>query len=55
MFELKNYRGVMCFETHNSFKEKLSGGLKNNIRNLVNFHADYYRSESLHFYGIVYS
>ena len=31
------------------FKEKLTGGLKNDIRNLVNFHASSRKSENLHF------
>ena len=30
------------------FKEKLSGGLKNYIRNLVNFHAGGRKSKNLH-------
>ena len=33
MFELKSHRGV--------FKEKLTGGLKNGRRNLINFHASF--------------
>ena len=31
------------------FKEKLTGGLKNDIRNLVNFHGNSGMSENLHF------
>ena len=31
------------------FKEKLTCGLKNNIKNLVNFHASNQKSENLHF------
>ena len=31
------------------FKEKLTCGLKNNIKNLVNFHASSQKSENLHF------
>ena len=31
------------------FKGKLTGGLKNDIRNLVNFHASSQKSENLHF------
>ena len=31
------------------FKEKLTGGLKNDIRNFVNFHASSRKSENLHF------
>ena len=33
------------------FKEKLARGLKNYIRNLVNFHASNRKSENLHFDG----
>ena len=33
------------------FKEKFSGGLKTDIRNLVNFHASSRKSENLHFHG----
>ena len=36
-------------------KEKLTGGLKNNIRNLVNFHVSSRMSENLHFDGIFLS
>ena len=35
------------------FKEKLTGGLKNDIRNLVHFHASSRKSENLHFDGLV--
>ena len=37
------------------FKEKLTGALKNDIRNLVNFHASRHKSENLHFYGLALS
>ena len=37
------------------FKEKLTCGLKNNIRNLVNFHASIRKSENLHFEWILLS
>ena len=37
------------------FKEKLTGGLKNDIRNLVNFHASSSKSKNLHFDGLVLS
>ena len=33
------------------FKEKLTGGLKNNIRNSVNFHVSSCKSENVHFNG----
>ena len=34
------------------FKEKLLGGLKDDTRNLVNFHASSRVSENLHFHGL---
>ena len=37
------------------FKEKLTGGLKNDIRNLVNFHGSNHKSENLHFDELVFS
>ena len=35
------------------FKEKLTGGLKNDIRNLINFHARSRKSGKLQFDGFV--
>ena len=35
------------------FKETLTGDLKNDIRNLINFHASSRKSENLHFDGLV--
>ena len=37
------------------FKEKLTGGLKNDIKNLVNFYASSCKSENLHYDGLVLS
>ena len=37
------------------FKEKLTDALKNDIRNLVNFHATSRKSENLHFNGLALS
>ena len=37
------------------FKGKLTCGLKNNIRNLVSFHASSQKSENLHFDRILLS
>ena len=37
------------------FKGKLTCGLKNDIRNLVNFHASSRKSENLHFGWILLS
>ena len=34
---------------------KLTGGLKNDIRNLVNFHGNSRKSETLHFRGLLWS
>ena len=55
MFELKHCRGVMCHDTEDDviFKNKLTGGLKNDLRNLANVHASSCKSENLHFDGLV--
>ena len=37
------------------FKGKLTRGLKNDIRNLVNLHVSNRKSENLHFNGIILS
>ena len=37
------------------FEEKLTDGLKNDIRNLVNFQANSRKPENLHFDGLVLS
>ena len=37
------------------FKEKLTGGLKNDIKYLVNFHGSSRKTENLHFDGLVLS
>ena len=37
------------------FKRKLTCGLKNDIRNLVNFHASSPKSENLHFADLLLS
>ena len=37
------------------FKEKLTGCLKNDIRNLVNFHLSSRKPENLYFDGLVLS
>ena len=37
------------------FKRKLTRGLKNDITNLVNFHASSLKSENLHFDGFFLS
>ena len=35
------------------FKEKLTGGLKNDIRNLIDFYASSRKSENLHLDGFL--
>ena len=35
------------------FKEKLTGGLKNDIMNLVNLHGNSRKSENLHYDGLL--
>ena len=37
------------------FKGKMTRGFKNDIRNLVNFHASSWKSENLHFDGFLLS
>ena len=37
------------------FKEKLTGGLKNDIRNLINFHVSSRKSENVRFDELVLS
>ena len=37
------------------FNEKMAGGLKNDIRHLVNFHRNSRKSENLHFDGLLLS
>ena len=39
----------MTLKSDTKFKIKLTCGLKNDIRNLVNFHASNRKSENLHF------
>ena len=45
----------MTLKSDAQFKGKLTRGLKNDIKNLVNFHASSRKSENLHFDGIVLS
>ena len=42
---------VMALKGNAKLKEKLTRGVKNDIRNLVNFYASSRKSENLHFYG----
>ena len=43
----------MTLKGYAIFKEKLTGGLKNGIRNLVNFYASSCKPENVHFCGLV--
>ena len=45
----------MTLKGDSIFKEKLTGGLKNDIRNLVNFHASSRKSQNLHFNRLLLS
>ena len=45
----------MTVKVDAKFKRKLSCGLKNDVRNLVNFHASSRKSENLHFDGLLLS
>ena len=57
MFQLENVIGIKCHDTEGNakFNGKLTCSLKNDIRDLVNFHASSRKSENLHFDGIVLS
>ena len=55
MLELKNHRSVMTRKGDEIFKEKLTGGLKNGKRDLINFHASSGKFEKLYSDGIVLS
>ena len=57
MFELKITEElcVMTLRGDAIIKEKLTGGLKNDIRNLVNFHASSQQSQNLYFDGFLLS
>ena len=43
----------MTLKGDSVFKEKLTSGLKNDIRNLVHFHVSSRKPENLHFDGLV--
>ena len=46
-----SFNHVMTLKSDAKFKGKLTPGWKNDIRNLVNFHAGSRKSEYLHFDG----
>ena len=45
----------MTLKDDAKFKGKLTHGLKNDIRDLVSFHASSRKSENLYFYGLLLS
>ena len=45
----------MTLKGDTKLKGKLTCGLKNNIRNLVHFHASSRKSENFRFYGLLLS
>ena len=45
----------MALKGDAKFKGKLSHGLKNDIRNLVNLHASSQKPENVHLHGLVLS
>ena len=45
----------MTLKSDAIFKEQLTGGLKNDIRNLVNFYGSSRKSKNLHFDGLALS
>ena len=53
--ELSGKLCVMALKGDAKFKEKLIHGLKNDIRNLANFHGGSWKSENLHLHGILLS
>ena len=46
---------MVTLKGDDKFERKLARGLKNDIRNLVNFHASSRKSENLHFDGLLLS
>ena len=45
----------MTLKSDAIFRENLTAGLKNDIRNLVNFHASRLKSKNLHFHALILS
>ena len=45
----------MTLKDDTKFKGKLTCGLKNDVRNLINFHVSNRKSEHLHFNRILFS
>ena len=46
-------KGMQCFKEKTNKKIKKNGGLKNDIKNLVNFHASSRKRENLHFISLL--
>ena len=46
-------KGMQCFKEKINKKTKKNGGLKNDIKNLVNFHASSRKRENLHFISLL--
>ena len=46
---------VMTLKGDAKFKGKLTRGLENNIKNLLNFHGNSQKPENLHFDGLLLS
>ena len=57
MLQLENFRGTLSHDTERDakFKGNLTRGLKNDLRNLVNFHASSRKSGNFHFDGLLLS
>ena len=57
IFELKKYRGVIFHDAREwcKFKEKVTCGLKNDMKNLANFHQTTQKSQNWGFYGVLLS
>ena len=53
--ELKRRSYAVTLKGDAIFKEKLTGGLKNDIMNFVNFHVNSRKSENLNFLGLLLS
>ena len=54
-YEISEELCAMTLKGDTKFKGKLTGGLKYDIRNLVNFHGSSWKSENLHFEGVLLS
>ena len=45
----------MTLKAYAIFREKLTGGFKNDMRNLANFRARCYKPENMHFHELYFS